>query len=351
MNPHRHQLFQNKLLQKGFVPFASVFFALFSGLLLGGSARGQGGAWRDVTGSVGGPKWGYAGVTLLASVPKRDELLAGVSGAGIWSSRDGGTTWRLLGQDGQITCRPYQILFDPKQPETFWVSGNYGPGLFKTTDGGQTFQRLGSVEHCDGVGVDLTDEYRRTVVIGAHEQSNKVHLSMSSGLSWNNIGLTLPGGSSFSSDIVVLGESLYLTSGRSVNAPLAGIYRTTDGGKRWTRVSEGTARGAALVTSAGTIYWATWNRGVLRSEDKGATWKQAAGMSLYSLSEGPGGSLVGIGDGQRLYLSKDGATWTPIGPKIPFVATGMIYHPGRSAYYCWRMTDKREPNAIVMWKP
>ena len=64
--------------------------------------------WKNVTGGVGGETWGYAGVTLLAAVPDRDEVLAGVSESGLWSSVDGGdstmsssrTTRRARSSDG-----------------------------------------------------------------------------------------------------------------------------------------------------------------------------------------------------------------------------------------------------------
>src|SRR5687767_15199088 len=122
------------------------------------------GGWKNVTAGVGGETWGYAGVTLLAAVPDRDEIIAGVSEQGLWSSADGGATWKkLAAQDrDQIRHRPHQIVFDPKNSRTFWVSGCYGPGIFRTTDGGASFRRLGSVNHVDGVAVDFSDPARRT---------------------------------------------------------------------------------------------------------------------------------------------------------------------------------------------
>src|ERR1041385_2112622 len=87
---------------------------------------------------------------------------AGVSEAGLWASDDGGATWRPLNQKGatRITHRTYNILFDPKDPQVFWVSGSYGPGIFKTIDGGESFERLGTLEHVDGIAVDFADPKR-----------------------------------------------------------------------------------------------------------------------------------------------------------------------------------------------
>ncbi len=38
-------------------------------------------SWVNVTGNVGGEKWGYAGVTTMAAVPDSDTVIAGVSEA------------------------------------------------------------------------------------------------------------------------------------------------------------------------------------------------------------------------------------------------------------------------------
>ena len=94
--------------------------------------------WENVTGNVGGDHWGYNGVCLLVAVPGSERIIAGVSENGLWASDDNARTWHKLGvQDKeQIKHRTHQIIFDPKDPSTFWVSGNYGAVIFKSTDWG-----------------------------------------------------------------------------------------------------------------------------------------------------------------------------------------------------------------------
>src|SRR5262245_20484686 len=91
-------------------------------------------AWVNVTNNIGGETWGYAGVTYMAAVPNSDVVIAGVSERGLWSTTDKGVTWKKLGADDKepIKHRPHQIVFDPKDSSTFWVSGCYGAGIFKT---------------------------------------------------------------------------------------------------------------------------------------------------------------------------------------------------------------------------
>jgi photosystem II stability/assembly factor-like uncharacterized protein len=138
--------------------------------------------WINVTHNVGGEKWGYAGVCLLAAVPQTTSVIAGVSEAGLWCSDDLGASWRKLAPNDQeqIRNRPHQIVFDPAEPQRFWISGCYGASPFVTADTGKTFQRLGTLTHMNGVGVDFTDPQRKTLVVGLHEQARSVHKSTDS---------------------------------------------------------------------------------------------------------------------------------------------------------------------------
>ena len=211
--------------------------------------------WVNVTGNVGGETWGAYGVTHMQAVPGSNEVIAGVSERGLWTTVDRGTTWRKLGGD-EMKFRPGRIVFDPKNPSVYWVSGCYGDAPFKTVDGGKTFRRLGQLAHADGVAVDFTDPARRTLLLGLHEQSQSLQLSRDGGDTWTTIGANLPADSNHSSDPVILDSNTFLinTAGWKPKATL-GIYRSEDGGQTWTRVSEHGPQGPPLVASDGAIYW------------------------------------------------------------------------------------------------
>src|SRR6266576_1434164 len=81
--------------------------------------------WVNVTSNVGGETWGAYGVTYAKAVPNSQRVIAGVSERGLWVTSDGGATWSQLG-NGEIKHRPGRIVFDPKNPDVFWVSGCYG---------------------------------------------------------------------------------------------------------------------------------------------------------------------------------------------------------------------------------
>ena len=306
--------------------------------------------WTNVTGNVGGEKWGYAGVCTMAAVPGSGEIIAGISEAGLWSSIDGGANWKKLGADDreQITCRPYQIVFDPKESKTFWLSGNYGPGIFKTTDGGKSFRRLGNLSHVDGLAVDFTDPDRKTLLVGLHEQERSLHRSVDGGATWQKIGDKLPENTNFTSDVIVLDAKTYIVNtagwkqGRSW-----GIYRTEDAGETWTKVSDAGPSGVPLVASDASIYWqALWGQGLVKSIDKGKTWTKLPGPVKANPIEMPGGKLVAPVERQLFASADGGKTWEKLCDPMPFKPSGVVHSDTRGCFYIWRSSDKKLPDAI-----
>ena len=130
--------------------------------------------------------------------------------------------------------RPDRIVYDPRNPKIFWVSGCYGDAPFRTDDGGKTFHRLGKLTHADGVAVDFTDPERKTLLLGLHEQSQSLQLSTDNGQSWTKIGDHLPDDTNHSTDPIVINAKTFLTNtaGWKPKASL-GIYRTEDAGQTW----------------------------------------------------------------------------------------------------------------------
>jgi photosystem II stability/assembly factor-like uncharacterized protein len=310
------------------------------------------GAWVNVTNNVGGDTWGYGGICTIACKPGADEVIAGVSEKGLWASTDGGQTWTPLGAEAKvkITHRPYVILFDPKKTDTFWETGNYGPGLFKTADGGKTFERLGAtIANADGLSIDFSDPDRKTLVLGFHEKIRFVMRSPDGGKTWRQIGTNLPEKTNHSTNPLVLDSKTFLvnTAGWQEGHSL-GIYRTEDAGQTWTKVSDLGPGGQPLLGSDGTIYWAQiWDRGLLRSTDKGKTWAAVPGPVKRTPIELSGGKLVAAASA-RLYFSADGAkTWKPIGPPAPFAPNTVAYSDKRNCFYVSRSTEKKTDSAIA----
>jgi len=294
---------------------------------------------------------------LLSVVPGQDRIVAGIAKRGLWQTVDGGASWQALGQgpgSDTIVNRPSRILYDPIDPRTFWESGIYNSsGVYHTTNGGETFQPLGSARHNDYVSVDFADGQRRTLVAGGHEQSRTVWKSLDGGQSWTNVGATLPEGTKFSSNPLLITASTYLVNASGWGKGTGGVYRTTDGGATWSKVSALEANGAPLVASDQSIYWPLMSdRGVIRSTNQGQTWTQVCGSGTIKGSriiELPDGRLAAIG-GKGVKVSADqGATWTPVLEPTPFQPAGVIYAPQRQAFFVWQWDcgNKVLPNAVM----
>jgi photosystem II stability/assembly factor-like uncharacterized protein len=135
-----------------------------------------------------------------------------VTGRGVYLSTDGGASWRLMGLEnaGQIS----QIVVHPTNPEIVYVGvlGHvWGPnaerGVFRTLDGGRTWQKVLYIDDKTGVS-DLVVDPGNPMVLFA-------------GL-WN----------------VQRFPWVMLNGGET-----SGIFRSTDGGTTWKKLSEGLPKG------------------------------------------------------------------------------------------------------------
>ncbi len=314
--------------------------------------------WTNVTHDLGGDKWGFGGVTAMAAVPGSEIVIAGVSESGLWATADSGRTWTKLGAKDAtpIANHPYQILFDPKNPRSFWESGSNGAGVFRTDDGGISFHRLGTIENVDGLGIDFTDDQRKTLVVGLHDQTRSLHRSTDGGQTWKKIGDKLPEKTNISNDVLVFDARTYIANAAGWKRDGAkllefGTFRTTDGGATFAKVSDAGPSGPALVASDGCIYWQTlWNHGLIKSTDEGKTWVALPGPVKMNPIELPGGKLVAAVDAQ-LEVSTDGAaTWQRLGDPIPFQPNGLVFSAKTRSLFAWKSTDAKEEIAIVRWE-
>jgi photosystem II stability/assembly factor-like uncharacterized protein len=309
--------------------------------------------WTNVTGNLAYKVSECGGLTVLSAVPKSEAVIAGVAARGLWVNTSG-TSWeRLSDPDSpRILNRPTHIVYDPENPAIFWESGMYGlVGIYRTNDGGKTFAQVGDIFHNDSFSVDFTDPDRQTILAGGHEQGQMVYASINGGKTWKNVGATLPAGSGFSTHPFVVNAMVYLVNvSTPEGSPLLGIYRSTDAGKSWQRVSPYGPPGPVLRTEKGVLYWTTPNR-VNWSTDHGATWASTVveGLRPVRPVELPNGSMVVVGPTSLLISSDGNATWTPLGGPLPYQPDGLIYSPLRKSFFIWRSVcnDHVAANAVM----
>jgi photosystem II stability/assembly factor-like uncharacterized protein len=290
-------------------------------------------------------------MSLLSAVPGSDSVIAGVAIRGLWVNSEG-TKWTALGTgagSNRILNRASWIAYDPAHPGVFWESGIYnGGGVYRTDDNGTTFRQLGGVRHVDYVSVDFRDPQRQTLLAGGHEQAQLVNRSTDGGQTWTNIGLNLPTISGASTHPIVIDAGTYVVNAFAGGRG-GGIYRTTDSGASWQRVSTFGPNGPPLLTSNGAIYWVLAGS-LLQSTNAGVTWNRVgAGLRDIAPIELPDGRIAAVRNNSLVATADGGATWVEIGVPMPYTPTGFIYSSKRGAFLIWRSDcgDIVRPDAIM----
>jgi photosystem II stability/assembly factor-like uncharacterized protein len=210
-------------------------------------------------------------------------------GDGIYKSEDAGLTWKNMGlRDSHHIGR---IVIHPQNPDIVYVAvlGRlWGPnkerGLFRTTDGGRTWVNTRFIDEDTGfVDVAIDPENPSTLYAAAYQRRRTAY-------------------------------------GFSGGGPESGLYKTTDGGDSWVRLSNGLPEGATgrigidVYRRNPSIVYAIIEHkegGIFRSEDKGATWKRMSitnprPMYYSRIRIDPGNDQRIWVLGAAMYVSEDG---------------------------------------------
>ena len=217
-------------------------------------------------------------------------------GVGVFRSTDAGGTWTHVGLED--TRHISRIKVDPRDPDVAYVGAVghlWGPneerGLYKTTDGGATWEKILYIDEHTGI-IDLVMDHNdpNTLFAATYQRQR------------TGFGFAAGGGGS-------------------------GIWRTTDEGESWTRLSEGLPEGELgrigldIYRRDGNLVYAIVEaregQGVYRSTDRGETWEMMSDRNPRPMYF----SLVRIdpNNPERIYLggvqssaSDDGGrTWWP----------------------------------------
>ena len=176
-------------------------------------------------------------------------------GDGVYKSSDGGKSWKNMGLGD--THHIGRIAIDPADPDIVYVAALghlWGPnkerGLFRTTDGGRTWKNTLSIDENTGcVDVAMDPENPSTLYAAAYQRRRR---------GWGFIG----------------------------GGPGSGLYKTTDGGESWVKLTDGEHGlpigvigriGIDIYRNNPNVVYAIIEHkqgGVFRSEDKGLTWKK-----------------------------------------------------------------------------
>ncbi len=216
------------------------------------------------------------------------------------------------------------------EPNT-WYFGAVAGGVWKTVDGGQNWKPVFDKADISSIGaIAVAPSDHNVVYAGTGEAAIRgnttygtgVYKSIDAGNTWKNVGLkdTRQIGALIvdprNADVVLvaaLGHAFGPNNER-------GIFRTTDGGKTWTKVlgKDENTGGIDVVFdphNPNIVFASLWQArrqpwffssggpgsGLYRSEDNGVTWKQLTGNGLPDGILGRIGISVSGADPKRIY--------------------------------------------------
>ncbi|HEY0555706.1 MAG TPA: hypothetical protein VGG20_15725, partial [Thermoanaerobaculia bacterium] len=194
-----------------------LYAASWEGIFTSGDG---GGSWREITAGLPRPFGQRPQIFSFAVAPSRPATLYAGTDDGVGRSLDAGAHWRLGLETGLNAATPHLLKFHPLRPNIVYLALGAGDRSFRSTDGGRTwagFARTISQQGLDDLAFDPVD------------------------------------------------PDLLYASNRTA------IWRSTDGGESWTRIS-GEAPSRLAVLGHHTLLAS--HCGVLRSTDDGRTWKQ-----------------------------------------------------------------------------
>jgi photosystem II stability/assembly factor-like uncharacterized protein len=307
--------------------------------------------------------WSYVGPTnvsgRVADVAAADHgtsrrLYAGTCCGGVWKSDDVGQTWQVVFDQAASTSTG-ALAVAPSNPDIVWIgtgesnifrSSYTGVGVYKSTDNAKTWEHMGLTD---------TGTIGRIVV---HPTDPNIVYVASSGQEWKEnemrgVFKTTNGGRTWTQSLKISAKTgvndvamdpsdpntLYAAAWerqrRQWNDPRvepgfseSGIFKTTDAGKTWTRLTSGlppasvTGRvGLAIAASNPKVVYAYYDNYECDSQ-------AAAG------GRNPGGSAAKCPIiGNQVYRSNDkGATWSLVSGSTP-EQRGEVQRVGAS--YAW----------------
>jgi photosystem II stability/assembly factor-like uncharacterized protein len=255
--------------------------------------------WLEFDPAVKGKMW--AVMTGTHDMPRMRQLRKWNGKGGVVVSTDGGKSWAVSNQ-GMPQMVATHILLDPKSPQAarvLYVTG-MGRGVFKSTDGGRSWAARNNGLPAEPLTWRMAMDREGTLYVVTIRRSQDgntgtkddgaVYRSKDGAESWERV--TLPEGVNGPVSVTVDPEDparLYLSAwGRyklyqTANPPDGGVYLSTDGGRKWSNVLNGSRRIYDVTVdsrSPNIVYACGFDSSAWRSSDRGKTWKRIRGYNF-----------------------------------------------------------------------
>ncbi len=256
-------------------------------------------SWREI-----GPAMFSGRIADVAGVPgNRNILYVGTASSGLFRSTNGGITFEPVFETGG-TLSIGAIAVHPEDPEVVYVgtgegavrnSISFGDGIYRTTDGGETWVHLGLTDSERFSRIVIDPENPEIVFAAAMghawgpNSERGLFRSRDGGATWDRVlymsettGASDVAVDRSDPDIVYAGMYDYLRRPWHFRSggPGSGLFRSTDGGDTWTRLTDPALDnglpGNALIGRVGvSVHAGDPNRvyALIESQEEGELWR------------------------------------------------------------------------------
>ncbi len=290
------------------------------------------------------------------------QVLLGSASGGVFKSVNAGTTWEpIFERYGSASIG--DVAFFQKDPNIIWVgtgeecvrnSVAWGDGIYKSADGGKSFTRMG-LETTQTIARVLTHPADPDIVYVAasghpwgYTGDRGLFKTTDGGATWSKLAGGLPNdGKTGAIDLVMHPtdpETLYVAMWQRLRLPWrfdsggpnGGIFKTTDGGRTWTKLTQGLPAGEigriglAISRSNPKVLMAIVEAAFQPAQRLGA--EQKPNPEYEDMSK--------LGTG--FYRSEDGgATWTYVNRQNnrPFYYSHIYINPLEDKWVYWLATN------------
>ena len=285
-------------------------------------------------------------ISVVESDPK--VVYVGFASGGVWKTTNAGTTWTPL-FDKQPVSSIGAVAVAPSDPSVVWVgtgeannrqSSSWGDGVYKSMDAGLTWRHMGLAEthHIGHIVVHPADaDVVYVAALGRLWGPNRergVFKSVDGGTTWQHIlyinddtGVVDLALDPSNPEVLLAAayERRRTVYGFDGGGPHGAIYKTTDAGATWRKLTKGlpyedetdgeTGRiGLKIYRRNPAVIYATVEHargGVFRSEDSGETWTRMSETNprpcyFSKLAIDPNDDRRIWVMGKLLYFSEDG---------------------------------------------
>ncbi len=258
--------------------------------------------------SVGPAFTGGRIVAIAVDPNNRAHYYVGAASGGVWETHNDGTSWTPVFQHEPVYSIG-SIAIDPKNPFVVWVgtgeansqrSVGWGDGIYKSQDGGKNWTNMG-LKSSDHIGKILIDPRNPDIVFAAAQGplwaaggDRGLYKTTDGGKRWkdvlkidDNTGVNDVEMDPTNPDIMYAStyERRRHVWGFIDGGPEGGIYKSTDGGNTWTKLTHGLPTvdmgkiGMAVSPVKPNVVYATIEAadgqgGIFRSTDFGETWER-----------------------------------------------------------------------------